>query len=97
MPPVHRETDLRSCGATTIVEINTTVFANFLLVAVDTNPNTHGGGQLIAGSRAVFAHGILTVNHTPDQANADSLCVPIGGAHCAPETAQGSPDVFTGD
>jgi hypothetical protein len=97
MPKVHRETDPRSCGATTVVNINTTVFANFLLVAVNTNPNTHGGGPLIAGSRSVFAHGILTVNNSPDGAGADALCVPIGGSHCAPVTAGGSPDVFTGD
>lgn len=97
MPPIHRLTDSRICGATTVVVGNSTVYANNLLVAVDKDPNIHGAGNLIAACREVYAHNILTVNHTPDNAIPDSLCIPVGGLHCGPMTAQGSPNVFTGD
>ena len=60
-----------------------------------TYKNTHGGGNLIAGSKQVFINNLLVVNHTPDQANPDSIC-PIP-PHCNPETAGGSPDVNVGD
>ena len=93
--PVHRHTDSRVCGATTTVVGNVDVFANNLLVSVDADPNTHGDGALIAHSNQVFADNILSVNHTADTANADSIC-PIP-PHCNPDTAQGSPNVFTGD
>lgn len=97
MPPVHRHTDARNCGATTVVVGNPDVFANNLLIAVDNDPNTHGSGGLIAACRNVFIHNILSVNHTPDHSRPDSLCPPVGGNHCDPQTAQGSPNVFTGD
>lgn len=97
MPKVHRHTDPRSCGATTVVAGQSTVFANGLLIAVNGDPNTHGAGALIAGSNKVFINGKPVVNHTPDSANPDSLCPPLGGAHCAPVTAGGSPNVFVGD
>ena len=45
----------------------------------------------------VFIGGIAVVNHTPDGAAADSLCPPLGGAHCSPSTAAGSPNVNVGD
>lgn len=94
MPAIHRNTDVRICGASTIVTGNSTVFANNLLVSVNGDPNTHGNGNLIAGSHNVYAHNILTVNNTPDLASPDIHCV---GIHCKPMTAQGSPNVFTGD
>lgn len=93
--PIHRHSDARVCGATTVVSGNTTVFANDLLVSVDGDPNSHGGGALSAGSNKVYCHGILVVNHTPDGAAADALC-PLS-PHCAPVTAGGSPNVFVGD
>ena len=93
--PVHRHTDARVCGATTTVAGNVDVFANNLLVSVDADPNTHGGGALIAHSNQVFADNILSVNHTADTANPDALC-PVP-PHCNPDTDQGSPNVFTGD
>ena len=49
MPSVHRDGDGRICGATTIVSGNSTVYANNKLVAVNGDPNSHGGGGLIAG------------------------------------------------
>ena len=95
--PVHRHTDSRICGATTIVTNQSTVYANGLLIAVNGDPNTHGGGNLIANCNNVFIEGKMVVNNTPDNANPDSLCVPIGPPHCNPYTNQGSPNVFIGD
>jgi len=97
MPAIHRNTDSRSCGATTVVSNQSTVFADGLLVAVNGDQNSHGAGGLIAACNQVYVEGKLVVNHSPDSSAADSLCPPLGGAHCAPETASGSPDVFVGD
>jgi len=97
MAAIHRDTDARSCGATTVVAGQSNVYANNLLVSVDGDPNSHGGGALNAGSNKVFINNIAVVNHTPDGAAPDSLCAPLGGSHCGPVTAQGSPDVFVGD
>ena len=97
MPSVHRSTDPRSCGATTVVVGQSSVYADQLLIAVDGDPNTHGDGNLIAGSNNVFINNKLVVNHTPDEAAADGLCAPLGGSHCSPVTAGGSPSVFVGD
>jgi len=97
MAAIHRDTDSRSCGATTVVAGQGNVYANNLLVSVDGDPNSHGGGALNAGSNKVFINNKAVVNHTPDGAAPDSLCAPLGGAHCGPVTGQGSPDVFVGD
>jgi uncharacterized Zn-binding protein involved in type VI secretion len=97
MPAVHRHSDERACGATTVVSGNGTVYANNLLVSVNGDPNTHGDGTLIAGSNRVFVQGIAVVNNSADGSNPDALCIPLGGAHCAPVTAGGSPNVFVGD
>lgn len=97
MAAIHRHSDPRTCGATTVVTGNSTVFANGLLVAVNGDPNTHGGGDLIAACRNVFVHGKMVVNHSADNAAPDGLCPIVGGAHCGPATAGGSPDVFVGD
>ena len=82
MVAVHRHSDTRVCGATTVVGGQTTVFANSLLIAVNGDPDSHGGGGLIAGSNKVFINGIAVVNNTPDGSAADNLC-PIS-PHCAP-------------
>ena len=92
--PVHRQGDARVCGATTVVSNQSTVFANDKLIAVNGDPNSHGAGNLIAGSNNVFINGIAVVNHTPDGASADNLLIAL---HAAPATAAGSPDVFVGD
>ena len=97
MAAIHRHGDLRSCGATTIVSGQSSVFANGKLVSVNGDNNTDGGGALSAACRSVYAGGILVVNHTPDSAAPDGLCPIPGGPHCAPETAEGSPNVFVGD
>ena len=95
MPAVHRHSDSRVCGATTVVSGQSNVYANSLLISVNGDPNSHGGGALSAGSRRVYINSIAVVNNTPDGAAADSLC-PIP-PHCAPITAGGSPDVYVGD
>ena len=97
MLSIHRDTDLRICGATTIASGQSTVFANGLLVSVNGDPNTHGGGNLFASCKNVYAGGILVVNHSPELAAPDALCPIVGGPHCLPVTAGGSPNVFVGD
>jgi hypothetical protein len=97
MPSIHRNTDPRTCGATTIVVGQGNVYANNLLVSVDGDPNSHGGGNLNASNNNVFVNNKLVVNHTPEGASPDALCPPLGGAHCNPETASGSNNVFVGD
>ena len=94
---IHRHTDARSCGATTVVSGQGTVYSNNLLVSVNGDLNTHGGGALSAGCNNVYIGNILVVNNTPDGAAADSLCIPVGPPHCAPVTAGGSPNVNVGD
>ena len=96
MKPIHRDTDSRACGASTIAT-NHKVTANSLLIAVNGDPNSHGGGALNASSKKVYCGGILVVIHKADSAAPDALCVPIGGAHCGPSTAQGSPNVYAGE
>ena len=97
MPAVHRHDDARVCGATTVVTGNTTVYANSKLIAIHGNANSHGAGALTAGSNSVFIGGVAVVNHTPDGAAADDLCIPIGPPHCGPSTAAGSDNVNVGD
>ena len=93
MPKVHRDTDPRNCGASTVAA-NPNVYTNNLLTAVDGNPNTHGGGELKAANPNVYIGGVLVVIHGPNDAAADSIC-PIP-PHCNPKTAGGSPDVYIG-
>ena len=95
MPAVDRHSDSRVCGATTVVSGQSNVYANSLLISVNGDPNSHGGGALSAGSRRVYINSIAVVNNTPDGAAADSLCPLL--PHCAPITAGGSPDVYVGD
>jgi uncharacterized Zn-binding protein involved in type VI secretion len=97
MAQIHRNTDSRICGASTVVVGQSTVFANSLLVAVNGDPNTHSGGNLIAACKNVFINQKMVVNHSPDNAEPDGLCPIPGGPHCAPATASGSPNVYVGD
>ena len=93
--PVHRDTDTRICAALTTVVNQDDVFANFLLVASDGDTCTHGAGDLTANADEVYVHNILVVGHTAT-AGADNLCPVLGGAHCGPNTNEGSPNVFVG-
>lgn len=89
MPAVHRHGDARSCGATTIVSGQSSVFVETKLFSVQGDPNTHGNGQLIAGSSAVKINNIPVIV-VGNSASADDLCIPLGGAHCAPSATSGS-------
>ena len=96
MTGVHRHGDSRSCGATTVVTTNTTVFANGQLVSVNGNPNSHGAGNLSADCAHFYCHDTLVVDNG-DSAAADNVCPTSGGAHCAPAASSASPNVFVGD
>lgn len=92
---VHRNGDSRSCGASTVVSGQSTVFANGKLVSVNADPNSHGGGALRASCNQVFVNGKLVVKRG-NSAAADSLCPDQGGAHCSPNATSGSGNVFVG-
>ena len=92
--PIHRHSDARVCGASTVVTGQDFVFANDLLVSVDNDPDSHGAGGLIAAVNQVFINDIMVVN-VGDNAVPDLFC-PVP-PHCNPASASGSPDVFVGD
>jgi len=96
MPAVHRNTDSRACGASTVSSQSRNVYVNGLLWSIDGDPNSHGGGPLSAATNNVFIGGIAVCNDN-DSAAADALCPPLGGAHCAPKATSGSSNVFVGD
>lgn len=96
MSAIHRHGDSRSCGASTVVAGNSTVFANGKLVSVNGDPNSHGGGALSAGCNNVFVEGKLVVD-VGDGAAGDGLCPVPGGPHCGPSSTSGSGDVTVGD
>lgn len=89
MPAVHRQDDLRVCGATTIVVGQSTVFVENKLWAVEGDPNTHGNGQLIASGSTVRINNIPVIV-VGDQASPDNLCETIGPPHCNPFATTGS-------
>lgn len=95
MSGVHRDTDVRTCGASTISTQSKNVYVNNLLWAINGDPNSHGGGNIIAVVNNVFIGGIMVTN-IGDSAAPDSLCPIPGGPHCAPATASGSTNVFVG-
>jgi uncharacterized Zn-binding protein involved in type VI secretion len=93
---IHRQDDSRSCGATTVVSGQTTVFAGGKLVAVNGDQNSHGGGALVAATNNVFINGKMVVN-VGDTAGPDSLCPVPGGPHCAPAATSGLGTIVVGD
>jgi uncharacterized Zn-binding protein involved in type VI secretion len=94
MPPAHRHGDPRVCGATTVVVGQSTTYVDGKLWAVKDDINTDGDGQLIPTGSSVFVEGKPVIVHTPDHAQEDDLCIPIGAPHCDPETAAGSGATF---
>jgi uncharacterized Zn-binding protein involved in type VI secretion len=95
MIPVHRATDLRICGAVTVpTPDNRRTFVNGLLIALNGDGNSHGGGALIATATRTFVNGRL-VARQGDPAAPDALC-PVAPIHCAPSAVTGSPNVFVG-
>lgn len=95
MSGAHRNTDSRACGASTVTLQSKEVYVNSLLWSIDNDPNSHGGGALSAKVNNVFIGGTMVVNIS-DSAAPDSLCAPLGGAHCGPSATGGSSDVFVG-
>ncbi len=94
MAGVHRDSDSRSCGASTNASCNN-VYTNGRITAVDGNPNSHGGGNLNASNPNVYIGGILVVING-NGASPDSLCPLPGGAHCSPSASSASGDTFIG-
>lgn len=95
MPGVHRNTDQRACGAATRVAGQGTVYVNGLLVSVDKDPNSHGGGALNASNPNVYVNGKLVVVQS-NSASPDALCPLPGGSHCNPSAVGRSPDTYIG-
>lgn len=95
MTAIHRNTDSRVCGASTVVTGNTTVYANNLLVSVNGDPNSHGAGNLSASTNQIFVENKMVVE-VGDGASPDGLCPPLGGSHCGPSSSSGSSNVFVG-
>lgn len=93
--PVHRNTDSRSCGASTTVSGQSNVYVNNLLASVQGDPNTHGGGALSASVN----DGTVFINNKKvvlkgSSASPDALCPPKGPPHCNPKSVGASPNVF---
>jgi len=88
MAAIHRQDDSRTCGATTIVTGQSTVYAGGKLISVDGDGNTDGGGALSTshGSITINGKGIIVVG---DSAAPDSLSPIPGGPHCAPNASSG--------
>lgn len=98
MPGVHRNSDSRSCGASTTVTGQSTVYVNGLLVSVKDDPNTHGDGGLNASVNpgTIFVNGKEMVLQG-STAKPDLLCPVVGGPHCNPVAVGASGDVFGAD
>ena len=83
MAYAHRQGDMRACGATTIVSGQTFVNVDGKLWSVDGDKNTHGDGALTTSHSwlTIAGKGVIV---SDDEAESDSLCPIVGGAHCAP-------------
>lgn len=90
---VHRQDDARICGATTVVQNQSTVFVNSKLWSVKGSIDSHGSGALINSGSSVFINGIPVVIKG-DHAQPDNLCFIVGPPHCDPIAVGCSPDVF---
>jgi uncharacterized Zn-binding protein involved in type VI secretion len=62
------------------------------LVSIQGNPNTHGGGELIADNPQTVTVENIPIIELVDPASPDALC-PIP-PHCNPASSSGSPNVF---
>lgn len=92
---IHRDTDARACGATTVTAQASKVFAEGELISINGDPNSHGGGALAATANKVYVGGTLIVLKG-DSAGADALCPPLGGAHCAPSATGSAGKTYSG-
>ena len=95
MPSAHTQTDIRTCGGTTIVVGQSFVYVNGKLWAVEGDPDNHGHGELIASQSFVLISGIPAILDG-DSAAPDDLCPVPGGPHCSPSAAAGDSLVQVG-
>ena len=93
MPAIHRNGDSRSCGAKTLAVGQGTVFVNNQLASTLNDPDSHGGGNLLASNSkgSVFIAG-KPIGLDGSAAMPEALCN-NGNGHCRPKAAGGSPDV----
>ena len=89
MTEVHLNTQSRTCGATTIVSGQDFMKIDGLLVSVEGDLNSHGGGNLISSQSFVKING-KDVILKGDDALPDGLCGSAGGEHCSPNAAEGT-------
>lgn len=87
MPEIHRDGDQRSCGATTRVIGQSTVYLNGKLVSVEGDICSHGGGALKADNNTSkwYINGKKVV-YNQSGASPDLL------GHINPKAASGSSD-----
>ena len=95
MAGVHRNTDSRACGASTNVAGQGTVYVNNKLCSVNSDPNSHGGGNLKAVNPNVFVNNKLVVI-LGNSAASDDKCPLPGGDHCNPKATSGSDNTAIG-
>lgn len=91
----HRNSDSRSCGASTVVSGQDFVSVNGQLWAVEGDGDSDGGGALIATQSYIMINGKLVILQG-DPAGPDSLCIPVGGNHCSPTAVSGDSLVTVG-
>ena len=84
----HRNGDSRACGASTVVSGQDFVTVDGELWSVNGDPNDHGDGNLATSHSWLKINGIGIIV-VGDGAAADNLCIPLGGAHCAPSASSG--------
>ena len=95
MAQVHRNSDLRLCGATTIAT-QSFVTVGGQAIAVNGDQNSEGGGALIASGGSFVTINNKSVIVVGDSAAPDSLCGTVGGTHCNPAAATGASFVTIG-
>lgn len=83
MTYVHRESDARVCGAVTLPQGQDFVKVDGKLWAVQGDPNSDGGGGLIASKDYIFINS-LPIIVQGDHAVPDTQCFFIGPPHCDP-------------
>ena len=91
MPAVHRNGDVRKCGASTLAGASS-VFVNGSAISLQGDPNTHIAGALAASNTSnIYAEGRKIVL-AGSSASPDRKCGPPN-VHCNPAAVGGSPDV----
>ena len=101
MPKAHRNDDARFCGATTIVQGQSTVFVNNKLWAVEGDPNSHVHGELVCiySKKNIFIENKHAIVAIGDIAEPDGPDAPMFPIHPYPPTdpLEGSDNVIAYD